>query len=90
MVGDNLWTVRFVKYIPHDKPGRYCLGASDPEEQTIYILMGQKPRERLSTFVHELIHVLEYEYNISIPHRLVYSLEDPIVRFLVDNYLLSA
>lgn len=86
-VGDNIWSVRFVRHIPHDVPGRICLGLAEPSEQIIFIKMGQKPKARLHAFLHEILHVLEYEYDLSIPHRLIYRLEDPLARFLMDNYL---
>lgn len=90
MVGDAVWKLRFVRHIPHDQPGRICVGLAEPSEQVIYVKLGQDPEERLKTFLHELLHAIEYEYDISMPHRLIHKLEDPLARFLIDNYLPAA
>lgn len=86
MVGEDLWAVRFVRRLPEDSQ----LGLCDPSEQTIYIRLGQTQEERLKTFLHELLHAIEYEYKIVMPHRLIHRLEDPLARFLIDNYLGAA
>lgn len=86
MIGDNIWRVKFVRHIPHGVAGRICVGMAEPSEQIIYIALKQKPRERFKTFVHEMLHVLEDEYGFVLPHKLVYKLEDPIMRLIVDNF----
>ncbi len=85
LVRENIWDVKFVKRtLLNDL---YCYGMCDPSETAIYIKMGQTSEERLKTFLHELLHAIEHEYNIVIPHKLVHRLEDPFARFLIDNYM---
>lgn len=83
-VGDGLWTLRFVRRLDDD-PGRITWGLTDPSDKVIYIRMGQTAKGRLETFVHELLHAVEYEYEIEIPHALIYKLEGPLVRLILDN-----
>ena len=49
--------------------------------------MGQTAAARFDTFLHEILHAIEYEYGIEIPHPLVHALEEPIRRLLVENGL---
>lgn len=89
VINENIWTVKFVRGPIEDEDGRGrdTVGLCDPSDQTIYIKMGQTPEERLKTFLHELLHAIENEYGIEIPHSLVHKLEDPFAKFLIDNYL---
>ena len=86
-VGEALWEVRFVRQLEESDPARITWGLCDPSDQIIYIRLGQSQGERLKTFLHELLHAIEYEYKITMPHRLIHKLEDPLARFLMDNYL---
>ena len=86
-VGDSVWGVRFVRRLADPSPGSITWGACDPSDQVIYIRLGQSQTERLKTFLHELLHAIEFEYGFEMPHRLIHRLEDPLVRFLMDNYL---
>lgn len=86
-VGDVEYTVKFVRKIPDPDPK--CIGLCCSSEQVIYILQGLSPKERLETFVHELLHAFEFEYEIAIPHQLIYALEKPVVNFLVENIFTS-
>lgn len=85
VVNENVWDVKFVRRIDGEQSNVF--GLCDPGEQAIYIKMGQSPEERLKTFLHELLHVFEWEYKLEIPHKLIHGLEDPFARFLIDNYL---
>lgn len=86
IVGDSLWRVRFIRRIPADlEMDSNDTGACCPADHTIYIKMGQTPVERFKTFVHELIHAAEYEWQIDMPHKIVEDLEEPIYRILLDN-----
>lgn len=82
------WRVRFVRFIPPeegDPPDNPSLGNTDPSTKTIDILQGQTPWERLKTFVHELMHAVEYDYGIEIDHKLIYALEMPLAYLLWSN-----
>lgn len=86
VVGDQVWEIRFVRGIAGTAT-TVTLGLCDPSEHVIYIKQGLKPTERLATFVHEVLHAIEYEYNIEIAHKLVHLLDEPIAKLIIDNYL---
>lgn len=85
-IGDSVWSIRFVRNLGQTET-TITWGLCDPGEQTIFVRMGQKPVERLKTVLHELLHAIEEEYDLELPHRLIHQLEDPLARFLIDNYL---
>lgn len=62
-------------------------GLCDSTSETIYIRGRQSKFETLCTFVHEALHGISYSYGLKIPHRLVYDLEKPIAKLLIDNFL---
>lgn len=69
------------------KKGFDCYGETDWEKKTITIKAGLSPRQILSTFIHELLHVIEGEQPLKIKHSDVYSLERAILEILLDNFL---
>ncbi len=78
-IGGNIWTVHFYRKPPlAEKPGEEIFGACVPKRRRLYVKQGQAPLERLSTLIHELLHAIEYEYKIEIPHSLVNALEGPL------------
>ena len=82
-VGESIYSIRFVRRIP-DEP-KDTVGLCDDGDKMIWIRLGQTPRERWKTLTHEIAHALEAEYQIKIPHKLIYRLEEPIARLLEDN-----
>jgi hypothetical protein len=62
-------------------------GDTDPVKNLIRIRAGMSRRETFNTFVHELIHAMEFTHNIKLKHKAVYKLERAIVELLVDNFL---
>lgn len=40
------------------------------------------------TLIHEVQHAITYEYNVKIKHSLIYKLEKPLLRLLIENGLL--
>ena len=60
-------------------------GECDDLAKQIAILKGMSERETLETFIHELLHAVELEYGIPIPHRLIYMLEMPFVKLAKLN-----
>lgn len=64
-----------------------CYGMTDPETKTITIKAGLSPRLTLTTFIHELLHVVEFEHPLKISHKMVYELEKALVELLIDNFL---
>ena len=84
-VGDSIWAIKFVRNLGQTAT-TITWGLCDPSTQTISIRLGQTAKERLKTVLHELLHAIEDEYGIEIPHGLIHKLEDPFARFLIDNY----
>lgn len=74
------YTVVFVKNLK-------CYGETDPEKHVIRLKDGMSRRSLFVTFVHELLHVLEFEHNIPIKHKMVYQLERAITELIFDNFL---
>lgn len=85
VIRDSLWDVKFVQKLD----GKLTAGLCDPSCQTIYVRLGQTKIERLKTVIHELLHAMEHEYAITIPHKMVYTLEAPLAEFLLDNQLVG-
>ncbi|NCY21739.1 hypothetical protein EBX31_07265 [bacterium] len=87
IVGDSVYLVRFVRAIGGEPAGsdKETLGLCCPGEKEILLKQGMTPRERMSTFIHELLHAIEFEYEIDIPHKLVYQLEGPLTQLVLDN-----
>ena len=77
------WRVRFCRKVPD---GPDLLGLCDPASQTIYIKLKQKPKDTFMTFVHEVLHIFENEYDFDIPHKIIEQLEKPIAEFMAENW----
>lgn len=87
-VNGEHWRVKFVR--PENMPlghtkHYWTWGFTCGESQTIYILQGLKPRERRETFWHEVMHAIEFEYNIEIAHGFINMLQGPLSQVILDN-----
>lgn len=78
--GTEVYRIKF-------KKGLDCYGQTDPSKKTITIKHGLSPRMLLTTFVHELLHLCEFEHPVKIKHKTVYKLEQAIMELLLDNFL---
>lgn len=88
LVGDGVWTVKMVRRIGYDnKTDKETLGLCDPAESLILIKMGQGKRATFETFIHELMHALEFEYDFRMEHKLIYNLESKVAQLLIDNFI---
>jgi hypothetical protein len=83
VIGENIWDLRFCRKIP-EEPST-TLGLCDPSEHVIWIRMGQTPEERFKTLAHELCHALAFEWGLKENHAIIHALEEPILRFFLDN-----
>jgi hypothetical protein len=81
-VKDETYQVKFVRKI---KGERSTLGECDPESRTIRIKLGQSLAETFATFIHEVLHAIEFEYEIKISHRAIYLYEKGIADLLLAN-----
>lgn len=79
-VRDEVYKVVFCKRLKD-------FGETDPVKRIIRIKHGMSRREIFSTFLHEVLHAIEFEHDLIIRHSLVYQLEKGIFEVLVDNFL---
>ena len=87
-VNENPWSLKFVKRIPGQPQSD--LGNCDPSDSTMRIRLKQTRREYFQTFMHEVLHAIEFEYDMKIPHNVVHDLEEPLARFIEENFELLA
>jgi F420-dependent methylenetetrahydromethanopterin dehydrogenase len=90
-LGKNWWRVEFLppsEMAQFNANGRgRVLGLCDGEDRIIYLADDLKGRRLVQTFLHEAIHAVDYDFNIKIPHKLVYALDRHLGNFLWTNYL---
>lgn len=60
----------------------YCV----PEDRCIIINTSYNEAEMFKTFWHEVLHAIEAEYKLKMPHKLVYALEGALAKFIKDNF----
>ena len=78
------WDIKFCRKTPDTYPGE-GVGLCDPETKTIYIKYKQPPRETFLTFIHELLHAIEDEYEVEIGHPIIEPLEYAVANLLENN-----
>ncbi len=87
VIGDSIWKVRLVNVIKEPGHGRgQIFGLTCPDLKLIKIVKSLPDREFARTYVHEVCHAIEEEYDIEIPHWLIYALEEPILDFIIENF----
>lgn len=84
VIGGAIWKVKFSNVIEGKKS---LLGLCDPAIKTLHIRKNQGEDETFSTFMHEVLHGFENEYDLKIPHRTIYKLEKPLAEFFQMNCL---
>jgi hypothetical protein len=62
-------------------------GETNAAKKTITIKAGMSRRTTMTTLIHELLHVLEFEIPVKIKHKTIYKLESAIMELLLDNFL---
>ena len=92
VIGKSTWTVRWRRKIDHPEFGD-CRGLCTFGTKTIEIVLGQTPKERAATFVHEILHALSHEHNIpwldtENGHKKIYDLERPLAEvFFLNSWI---
>lgn len=76
---DECYRVKFKKNFD-------CYGETDSGKRTITIKYGMGKRAIFSTFIHELLHLIEFEAPMKMKHKNIYKLEEAIVELLLDNF----
>lgn len=59
-----------------------CRGYCDGESKKIYIQVGLDESLRGSTFWHEVLHAIDFEFGIKISHAQIYRAELPLSKFM--------
>lgn len=81
-VKKNVWyTVCFVDRFDDPDQIGYCIDATPPicsGTRTIQILNSLTKKQKLEVFQHELLHAIEFEYKLKLPHSVIYMLQKPL------------
>lgn len=77
-----IWKVKFVS---EHKKIKGNFGYCSSEDQTIYILKTATKRQQESTFLHELIHLVEAATELNLSEHTVLNLEAGLFHILKDN-----
>jgi hypothetical protein len=62
------------------------IGETDALRREIRIRKNMSDNETLRTFIHEVLHFMEFEFPVKLKHKTVYKLEKAIFAFLMDNF----
>ena len=85
-IGCHTWAVKFKER--DNTEGFYGLCQSDT--QTITLRAGMVPSMALETFVHEVLHALDFTYNgLSLGETKVHNLAVYLTAFLMENGFLT-
>ena len=85
IIGDTVWDIVKTKKLIVE--GYECDGWADVANSKIFIRSNLSHESTLSTFIHEVLHGLDSEYDLELEHKLIYKLETAIARLLLDNYI---
>lgn len=87
-IGKHYWNIEHSD--KHDDADHDDLGMCIWDDKLIWISTRQSDSGRLATLVHEILHAMEYEWKLKIPHALIRLIEKPIARIIANNFLPSA
>jgi hypothetical protein len=80
-IGNVTYRVVFRNRIDNTDP----LGMCHSIKKIIYLKKGLSLVSTFSTLIHEVLHALEFEYNIEIKHKSIHQYEQAILDFLMNN-----
>ncbi len=83
-VKDERYQVLMVDKIPGE--AATLSGLCDGDVKKIWIRKNQSPAGLFRTYVHEVLHALEFEWHIRIRHETIYQLEIAIAALMEDNF----
>lgn len=63
--------------------GYFTAGECDPNTKTIYIRIGQSPRQKVFTYLHEVTHAYSFENNLELTEAQVTVIETKILRYIL-------
>jgi hypothetical protein len=79
-VGGLNYTINYVN-------GLADSGVSDFEKQTILINDELTDDNKLSTLLHEVIEIVNSQYNLALPHQTIQTLEASLFAVYKDNFI---
>ncbi len=79
LFGVETYKLKFIKGLEH-------YGETDPVDKEIRIKAGMSPRNTFMTFIHEALHLIEFEAPVKLKHKTIYKLEAAIFQLLADNF----
>jgi len=85
-INEETYTIKWVQEIPEGRKNDDTVGLCDGASHTIYIKRGLTKSQAFRTLIHEVLHALEFEYEIDIPHKTVHQLEKAIGDLLIANF----
>lgn len=62
-----------------------CMGLCEPNERIIYLKLGMSDTNIAKSFLHEILHCVEFEWGQPIPHKITDALEEGIFKILKIN-----
>jgi hypothetical protein len=62
-----------------------CRDKKETRQRQIVLKRGMSKKDTWQTYIHELLHVIEFEFKIKISHKLIDQLEAPIFQILKLN-----
>ncbi len=81
---EETYRIKFVPRVPgcskSDK------GLCDGSTNTIYIRKSLDKSSMFRTFIHEVLHAMEFEYEMKVDHKIIHQLEKAIGDFLMVNF----
>lgn len=80
-INDEIYEIKFVKKLATKE-----VGECDPQTRVIKIKLGMGAPETFTTFIHEVLHAFEFEYDLNVDHPTIYKLEKAITDFLLTNF----
>lgn len=78
-----MWKIVFKKKIMYE--GVECDGLCKSDVRTIFIKIINDPVETYRIFKHELLHAIEFERGIDVPHKWVEAFDRPLAKFDILN-----
>jgi len=61
------------------------LGEAHYDEREVLIKRNLSPKEAIKTILHELLHFIDYYYDLKLKHQNIYDLEEPLYQLMSKN-----
>ena len=75
------YSVVYLKSVDRDGALGYC----DDDKKEIQLKLGMPKKTTFSVFIHEMLHAIEMENGIYVPHQAILDFEEGIVELLELN-----